>query len=246
MPILLAAITIIIQACFIFHVFKTGRPYWWALIILSFPVIGCIVYYFIEIFPGTREARSAGKLAKSLGKKLNADADFRKKVEEVEICGSVDNKAALARECTQRGMHNEAVRLYQNCLQGLYADDPKLMYGLAEALVENSEYAAAREAIDALSTKHADFKTNEVQLLRARTLEGLGEYDAALRVYDELLAVYVGLEARARHGLLLKKLGRDEQARTALDNLLDHARRHNVTHDAEQHWVRLAKKELNA
>jgi len=23
-------LTVIVQACFIFHVFKTGRPYWWA------------------------------------------------------------------------------------------------------------------------------------------------------------------------------------------------------------------------
>ena len=40
MPIFLAAITVVIQACFIYHVFKTRHPYWWAFIILSFPVIG--------------------------------------------------------------------------------------------------------------------------------------------------------------------------------------------------------------
>ena len=70
MPILLAAITIIVQASFIIHVYKTGRPYWWALIILSFPVIGCLVYYFSEIFPGTQEARKAEKLARVIGKKV--------------------------------------------------------------------------------------------------------------------------------------------------------------------------------
>ena len=68
MPILIAALTVIIQACFIFHVFKTHRPYWWAFIILSFPVIGCIVYYFIEIFPGSQEARKADKFADGIAK----------------------------------------------------------------------------------------------------------------------------------------------------------------------------------
>jgi hypothetical protein len=38
MPLLI--LTVIIQACFIFHVFKTGRPYWWAYVILGFPVAG--------------------------------------------------------------------------------------------------------------------------------------------------------------------------------------------------------------
>jgi len=35
MPIVI--VTLIIQACFIFHVFRTGRPYWWAFIIFSGP-----------------------------------------------------------------------------------------------------------------------------------------------------------------------------------------------------------------
>ena len=29
---LIAALTLIIQGCFIYHVFKTGRPYWLSLI----------------------------------------------------------------------------------------------------------------------------------------------------------------------------------------------------------------------
>jgi hypothetical protein len=39
MPLIIA-LTVIIQAFFIWHVFSTGRPYWWAFVILSFPVMG--------------------------------------------------------------------------------------------------------------------------------------------------------------------------------------------------------------
>lgn len=244
MPIVLGAITVFIQACFIIHVYKTSRPYWWALIILSFPVIGCVVYYFSEIFPGTQEARKAEKLARTIGKKMGGDKDFMRRVEEVEICGSVDNKLALAQECMERGLHDDAARLYRNCMQGLYAEDPNLLLGLAGAQVEQQNFNEARSTLDQLKPKHAEFKPNDAALLCARTLEGLGDTTAALQIYETLLPVYVGLEARYRHGLLLKKLGRIAQARNALGAMQEHARKHRVAHDGELAWLNLAKKDL--
>ena len=244
MPIVLAAITVIIQACFIIHVYKSGRPYWWALIILSFPVIGCIVYYFSEIFPGTQEARKAEKLARTLGKKLAGDREFTHKVEEVEICGSVDNKISLAHECMQRGLYDDAARLYRGCMTGLYAEDPNLLLDLTAAQVEQQNFKEARATLQRLLAKHPDFKPNDASLLHARVLEGTGDSDGAIRTYETLLPVYVGLEARYRYGLLLKKLGRADQARAALNAMQDHARKHRVSHDGELAWLNLAKKEL--
>jgi hypothetical protein len=67
-----------------------------------------------------------------------------------------------------------------------------------------------------------------------------------LREYEALLPVYVGLEARSRHGLLLKKIGRADEARKAFGALQEHARKHRLTHDEELAWLNLAKKELKS
>ena len=56
MPIL-AALALLIQLCFAYHALKTGRPYRWLFIIMGFPVMGCVLYYFIEVFPTSRESR---------------------------------------------------------------------------------------------------------------------------------------------------------------------------------------------
>jgi len=72
MPLII--LTFVIQACFIFHVFKTGRPYWWAFVILSVPVAGCIIYYFVEVFPGSREHSAASRAARDLSTALNPDS----------------------------------------------------------------------------------------------------------------------------------------------------------------------------
>lgn len=244
MPYLLAALTIIIQACFIYHVFKTRRPYWWAFIILSFPVVGCIAYYFVEVFPQSREARSATRAAKTISEKLDPGREMRRRVEEVEICGSLDNKMALAEECMRRELYEDAVRLYRNCMQGMYAEDPHLMLVLAEALVEKQDDADALGIIGGLREKQPAYKPTQAQLLLARAHEGLGQTGEALRLYEELAPVFVGLEARCRHGLLLKKLGRDKQAYSVFNDLLAHAKRHNLTHEGERHWMDIARREL--
>ena len=81
MPLLI--LTVIIQACFIFHVFKTGRPYWWAYVILGFPVAGCVIYYFIEVFPGSREHRLVTRATRQIGHALDPDQELRRRMEAV-------------------------------------------------------------------------------------------------------------------------------------------------------------------
>jgi len=39
------------------HALKTRRPYWWIFVIMAAPVMGCVIYYFVEVFPGTRGRR---------------------------------------------------------------------------------------------------------------------------------------------------------------------------------------------
>ena len=85
LPIIIV-LTVIIQAFFIFHVFRTGRPYWWAFIILSFPFGGCLIYYFVEIFPASREHLSARRAARKFAKAIQPDADLERRAEELAVC----------------------------------------------------------------------------------------------------------------------------------------------------------------
>jgi hypothetical protein len=165
-------------------------------------------------------------------------------VQEVEICGSVDNKLALARQCAVRGMHDDAVSLYRSCMHGMFADDPNLVLALAGALVKKNDNAEARARLNQLQALDAAFKTNEVSLLRARLLEGEGETHAALQEYEALLPVYVGLEPRYRHALLLKQAGRDDDALAAFSAMQTHAQKHRVSHDGELAWLDRAKNAL--
>jgi hypothetical protein len=245
MPILFL-LEVVIQFCFVYHVFKTGRPYWWMFIIMSFPVAGCLIYYFVEVFPGSREHRKAYKTARNLVKSLTPDADLKKRAEELEICGSVDNKMALAQECMAHGMHLEAARLYESSLTGPFAKDGVILHGWACAAVEGADWGKAEAAIAHLKEDAPKFRPLDVRLLEARILEGRSQTDAALAAYRDLIPQFVGQEARFRYGELLVKTGKNEAALEVFNELLKQAKRVKSTVEGEEQWVEGAKRAVRA
>ena len=60
------------------------------------------------------------------------------------------------------------------------------------------------------------------------------------------LTLILQTEVRCRHATLLNKLGHHAQAQAALDALIEHTRRHRVSHEAELTWLDRARQELRS
>src|SRR5262245_59121120 len=206
MPIV-AGLVFVIQICFAYHALKSGRPYWWLFVIMGFPVMGCLLYYFIEVFPSSRESRSAQKAARAIAHAFDPDKDLRARVADVEACGSVENRMLLARQCMEQDMYGEAAALYRSCLAGVHETDPDLRYGLASALFLEGKHEEALELARRLRASHPGFRPNDVGLLVACALEGANRLDEALAEFGFLADAYPGEEGRWRYGALLKRLG---------------------------------------
>jgi hypothetical protein len=243
MPLLIA-LTAVIQAFFLYHVFRTGRPHFWALLILFVPVVGAVIYYAFEIFPGSREHRNARLVANQLAQAFMPNSELQRRLLEVERCPSVNNRIAAAEGLMRCGMYYRAVGMYEGALQGIYANDPQLMMGLARAHVNNHTFEQATEVLERLHRLDARYRPDDARLLNARALEGMGRHREALREYEELTHVFVGLEAKCRYGLLLKRLGFNKQANNVFNDVLAYAGRFNIRMDAEQVWIDTAKRSL--
>jgi len=243
MPLVLA-LNVFIQLCFVVHVYRSGAPRYWVFVILAFPVAGCAAYYFLEVFPRSREAFTVRRAARNLARTFDPHKDLRARMDEVEVCGSIDNRVALAEECLANGLAGEAVTLYRSTLAGAYESDPHLRLGLARALVEHAAWDAAADAVEGLRRDHPCHKPNDTRLLHARVLEGRGETEAALAEYRELAPAFVGLEARCRYGQLLERLQRRDEARSAFDAAVTQAKRNASPVAAEARWAKLARERL--
>jgi hypothetical protein len=238
MPIL-GGLVLVIQICFAYHALKTGRR-WWVFMIMAFPVMGCVMYYFIEVFPSSREGRKAQKAAHAIARAFDPDKDLRARVADVEACGSVENRILLARECIEQRMYADAASLYKSCLSGVYETDPEIRYGLANALLLDGRYAEALPVAQRLRATHPTFRSSEVGLVIARALEGAERLDEALTEFGVLADTYPGEEGRWRYGALLKRLGRAADAQEVFRRMLRNAERQPVHYrDSQKSWLDL-------
>jgi hypothetical protein len=246
MPIL-GGIVLAIQLCFAYHALKTGRAYWWLFVIMGFPVMGCVLYYFVEVFPSSRESRSAEKAVRAIAKAFDPEKELRAAVADVEACGSVENRVRLARECVEHGMHEEAAALYRSCLTGVHEADPDLRHGLAGALLESGRFGGALSVEQKLRVSHPTFRAAEVGLVMARALEGANRLEEALAELKVLADTYPGEEGRWRYGALLRRLGRADDAREVFRRMLRNAERlPSHYRDAQRGWLDLARESMQA
>ncbi len=242
---LLGLLSLIIQIFFAVHAVKTGRDRYWLFIIIFFPGIGSLVYFFAEFLPEMRAGAVFRQAGSTLGKLVDPGRELRQMQEELELNDSVKNRLALAKAYVDAGMFDEAIAMYESCMQGIHTDDPPAMEGLCCAYFFKGDYAGAKEKLLTLREMRGERTGDEFDLLLARTYEYMGETQAALEEYAYLEKVFTGEEARCRYALLLKKEGRNEEARELFEKIIRNVKLSPGFHQKNQkQWVNIAKKEI--
>jgi len=138
------------------------------------------------------------------------------------------------------------VPIYQTCLTGVFADDPKLLLGYAHARYAAGDAAGARQTLDELIQKNPDFKSADGHLLYARALDAEGNTEKALSEFAALAEYFPGAEAGVRYAVLLKRLGKREQAQQTLKALLDRAKYAPAHYKkAQRTWLDEAHREMS-
>ena len=227
------------------HCIKTGRNRAWMWLLFAMPIIGAVVYLCVEVLPDLGRSRGGRRAMRGLRDTLDPEGDLRRLETEVKISGTAQAKQRYADELLRLGRAAEAVSIYQTCLTGMFADDPKLLLGFARARFEAGDVAGARQTLDELIAKNPDFKSPDGHLLYARALEAEGNVEKALSEYATLAEYYPGAEPTVRHARLLIQARQNAPARQALEGLLDRAR-YAPSHykRAQREWLDEAQKLL--
>lgn len=222
------------------HVLRTGRSIWWLLIVFLFPLIGVAIYFLVEILPTLRSSRAMHRLGSDIAKTVNPDGALHRRAEELAVCGSIDNKLALARECVARGHFDEAITLYESAREGPFADSPEVLLGLARARFLNGEPAPARALLERIAAEHPDYYPQDVAILKARAADAAGDSATALQELEAMLDRSVGLEARYRYGQILARTGDTNKARDVLKTVVSHARKFRIG-PTERPWAKRSR-----
>jgi hypothetical protein len=222
------------------HALRTGRPLWWLFLILFFPLIGIAIYALVEILPTLGSGRAVQRLGGDIAKAIHPDGALHRRAGELAVCGSIDNKLALARECTARGHFDEAISLYESAREGQFVDAPDVLLGLARARFLNGEPAPARSLLEQIAAAHPDYYPQDVAILKARAADAMGDSATALHELEAMLDRSVGLEARYRYGEILARTGNTQKARDALKSVVSHARQFRIG-PTERPWAKRSR-----
>ena len=133
--------------------------------------------------------------------------------------------------------------MFRDCLRGMHATDPDILFAVAQAQFAQGKAQETHDTLKSLIASNPDFKSADGHLLFARTLEALERLQEALSEYDALEDSYPGEEARVRKAELLRKLGRDADARALIEKTLARTRiAPSYYRKAQKVWIDRAKK----
>ena len=238
-------IGMIIQVGLIVHVIKTGRPWYWLLLLLIFPGIGGLAYFLVEIMPGMRRGGGLDAMTDSLRHMVAPAKKIEDLEEELELSPTQHNRQVLAQAYADAGRYDDAIALLKQCLSGAYKDDPDLLMLLAEIHLKAEQFEQVPDVLAEIERVKPRHKVNLRGLLAARALEGLKETEAALKAYESILPLYSGEEARCRYALLLLEEDREEEAMEVFNHIVRNVKRSpRYYRQRQRHWHGIATKHL--
>jgi len=237
----------IVQLALIVHVVKTGRSFYWIMILLFMPLIGGLAYFVIELLPQFSGSITGQKAVRSVKQTLNPGADLRQSEAAWNQSPNVDNSRRYAEALMDSGKTVEAEETINQALKGLFATEPTLLLLRARLEFESERTTEAVKTLETLQEHNPDFRSAEGHLLYARALEAEGRIDEAVKEYSAVSGYFPGVEARYRLALCLGVAGKDSAARTEFESILNDAKLAPPHfRKSQKTWLDAVKNEMTA
>jgi hypothetical protein len=125
------------------HAVRTGQSMYWLMIILLLQPLGGLVYLIAIVLPGVAGGPAARRLGQGARAALDPTREYREARAACDDTPTVHNLMRLAKAAAAQGRHKEAEQLYGRAATGIHADDPALLLGRAQSLLELGRHAEA-------------------------------------------------------------------------------------------------------
>src|SRR5258708_9666713 len=180
------------------HVVRTNQSMLWLWVILMIPWLGGLVYLAAVVVPSLTGSPSARRLGQNARDAMDPTREYRAATTACQETPTVHNRMRLAKAAAALGRHGEAEYLFGQAAQGMHAEDPVLLLGRANALIELGRHGEALGLLEKLGDDGERGRTAPAALALGRAYEGLGRIAEAARASDWAAGRLPGLEAGAR------------------------------------------------
>jgi hypothetical protein len=198
------------------HVVRTGRDTFWIWIVLMAPGIGSLAYIALNILPDIFGGTTAQRVTRAARETLDPHREYREAKQAHDDTPTVRNQSRLAAAAMHMGHYAEAETLWRAAAQGVHADDPVILLGLANSLLELNRPADALAVLEKLGNDEAHGRTPAAAMSLGRAYEALDRIPEADTAYQWAAERLPGFEALARYAAFMGRHGRRDEAREAV------------------------------
>jgi hypothetical protein len=216
---LFGGLALILTIVLCIHVVRTGRELFWLWIIILAQPIGGLIYLVAIVLPELFGGRTARRIGQAARQTLDPMRAYREAKAAHDDTPTVANAMRLAQASSALGRPDEAEALYREAAQGIHADDPTLLLGRANALIELGRFAEALAVLEVLGADEGRGRTPQAALALGRAYEGLGRNAEAETAYEWAAERLPGLEAMSRQAAFLARTGRRAEAADLLQEI---------------------------
>ena len=240
----LIGLSLIVSIALAVHVVRTGRELFWLWIILIFQPLGGLIYFLAIVLPELFRGPAAQRLERSARAALDPMREYRAAKQACEDTPTVRNQSRLAQAAAALGRHEEAERLYAEAAQGIHTDDPALLLGRADALLELGRGAEALAVLENLKAE-PEGHTPAATLAFGRAYEAVGRNEEAEAFLSNASERLPGFEGMGRYAAFLARTGRKDRAREMVADMDKRLTRLASQFRREgKHWRDLAAKAI--
>lgn len=226
MAYLLSIIHIIFAIFFAIHAVRNNRELYWVMILILFPMLGSIVYFFAVYLPSSRMPHQVRKATNAAMAVLDPGRELREAKQAFDLTPSAQNQMRLAAAYLEAGDAQHAAELYEACLQGPFANEKEMLFGAARARLQNGQAASALELLQKIRSIDANFRKEAMFLLFGKAYAAEGKAAEARVEFMEAVSQFGSVETYVEYAIWALSVGEVATAET----------QRNEINKLKQHW----------
>jgi FimV-like protein len=203
--------------CF-YHIYKTGRPFYWYFIVLLLPLIGSIVFIITQVF----SKKDAEKIQSNVSSIINPTKRIKNLEKRLEFSESYQNRMDLADACFEIEDYENAILHYNIMLENKVQDD---YYARQQLIISCSKIKDHTSVINhGNKIKHKpDFKASRTEFYYGFALYQLGEKEDAGNHLKTIDRPYSNYEERLELAKFYLDNNNEDKAKALLEDIVSEA-----------------------
>ncbi len=163
-----------LQGFCVYHCYTNRNNYYWILAIIFLPVIGSLLYLFMNVI----RKRDIEVVQEQLETVINPSKKIKDLEKRFKFSATFQNQVALADGYLEEAQYEAAITNYEAALKDVFAQDFYVLSKLQEAYYYKTDFQASVDTANRI-VESPKFKKSRASFLYGMALEKLGKIDDA-------------------------------------------------------------------